>query len=110
MVIAFLNGLVLTFAGAGRGLRGAGAHQRVGHAAGGFPRAGGHRVRLRVPVAGLITLVLLIDVFVFALGGQSILSYGRMVLVLIIGLIAPLVGGYFGERVQSRVEGAGLTT
>lgn len=61
-------------------------------------------------VAGLITLVLLIDVFVFALGGQSILSYGRMVLVLIIGLLASLVGGYFGERVQSRVEGAGSTT
>ncbi len=61
-------------------------------------------------IAGIITLVLLIDVFVFALGGQSspsILGYGRMVLVLIIGLLASLVGGYIGERMQSRVEGSG---
>jgi hypothetical protein len=57
-------------------------------------------------IAGLITLVLLIDVFVFALGGQSILTYGRMILVLVIGLIASLVGGYIGERMQTRVEGA----
>ena len=57
-------------------------------------------------IAGLITLVLLIDVFVFVLGGQSILTYGRMILVLVIGLLASLVGGYIGERVQARVEGA----
>lgn len=56
-------------------------------------------------VAGLITLILLIDVFIFALGGQSILTYGRMILVLVIGLIASLVGGYIGERMQTRVEG-----
>lgn len=55
-------------------------------------------------IAGLITLVLLIDVFVFALAGQSILTYGRMVLVLVIGLLASLVGGYIGERVQARAE------
>ncbi len=56
-------------------------------------------------VAGLITLVLLIDVFVFVLGGQSILTYGRMLLVLVIGLLASLVGGYVGERMQVQVEG-----
>ena len=55
-------------------------------------------------VAGLITLILLIDVFVVALGGAEILSYGRMVLVLVIGLIASLVGGYIGERRQAQVE------
>ena len=55
-------------------------------------------------IAGLITLVLLVDVFVFVLGGQSILGYGRLILVLVIGILASLVGGYFGERVQSRVE------
>ena len=55
-------------------------------------------------VAGLITLILLIDVFVVALGGGDILSYGRMALVLGIGLVASLVGGYIGERRQSRVE------
>jgi len=57
-------------------------------------------------IAGIITLVLLIDVFVFVLGGQSILTYGRMILVLVIGLVASLVGGYIGERMQTRVEGA----
>lgn len=56
-------------------------------------------------IAGLITLVLLIDVFVFSLGGGSILTYGRMILVLVIGLLASLVGGYIGERMQARVEG-----
>lgn len=56
-------------------------------------------------VAGLITLVLLIDVFVFALGGQEILTFGRMVLVLAIGLLASLVGGYVGEKMQVQVEG-----
>ncbi|WP_263808808.1 hypothetical protein [Salinibacter sp.] len=55
-------------------------------------------------VAGLITLVLLIDVFVVALGGANILSYGRMALVLVIGLVASLVGGYIGERKQAQVE------
>jgi len=57
-------------------------------------------------IAGLITLVLLIDVFVFTLQGGDLrmLTYGRMILVLIIGLLASLVGGYIGERVQSRVE------
>lgn len=55
-------------------------------------------------IAGLITLVLLIDVFVIALSGGEILTYGRMILVLIIGLLASLVGGYLGERRQSRVE------
>jgi hypothetical protein len=29
-----------------------------------------------------------------------------MILVLVIGLIASLVGGYIGERMQTRVEGA----
>lgn len=56
-------------------------------------------------VAGLITLVFLIDVFVFVLGGQEILTYGRMVLVLAIGLLASLVGGYVGEKIQVQVEG-----
>jgi hypothetical protein len=60
-------------------------------------------------IAGLITLVLLIDVFVFTLQGGDfrILTYGRMILVLVIGLLASLVGGYIGERVQSRVEDSG---
>ncbi|MFB6271640.1 MAG: hypothetical protein ABEL51_01975 [Salinibacter sp.] len=57
-------------------------------------------------IAGLITLILLVDVFVFALQGEDLrmLTYGRMILVLIIGLLASLVGGYIGERVQARVE------
>ena len=58
-------------------------------------------------IAGLITLVLLIDVFVVALGGGGILTYGRMVLVLIIGLVASLVGGYIGERRQARAGETG---
>ncbi|PQJ34922.1 hypothetical protein BSZ35_10220 [Salinibacter sp. 10B] len=56
-------------------------------------------------VSGLITLILLIDVFVFTLAGQSILSYLRMSLVLFVGLLASLVGGYVGERMQVEVEG-----
>ncbi|PSQ84177.1 MAG: hypothetical protein BRD30_12070 [Bacteroidetes bacterium QH_2_63_10] len=60
-------------------------------------------------IAGIITLVLLIDVFVFALGGQSILTYSRMILVLVIGLLASLVGGYIGERMQARAEGTSST-
>ena len=57
-------------------------------------------------VAGLITLILLIDVFVFILQGEDlrILTYGRLILVLVIGLIASLVGGYIGERMQMRAE------
>lgn len=56
-------------------------------------------------VAGLITLILLIDVFIFTLAGQSILSYLRMFLVIFVGLLASLVGGYVGERMQVEVEG-----
>ena len=58
-------------------------------------------------IAGLITLVLLIDVFIFSLQGATrILTYGRIVLVLVIGIVASLVGGYIGERVQAQAEGA----
>jgi hypothetical protein len=56
-------------------------------------------------VAGLITLILLIDVFVFVLGGGEILGYLRMFLVIFVGLLASLVGGYVGERMQIEVEG-----
>jgi hypothetical protein len=56
-------------------------------------------------VSGLITLILLVDVFVFTLAGQTILSYLRMSLVLFVGLLASLVGGYVGERMQVEVEG-----
>jgi len=56
-------------------------------------------------VAGLITLILLVDVFVFTLGGESILTYTRMILVVFVGLLASLVGGYVGERMQVEVEG-----
>ena len=59
-------------------------------------------------VSGLITLVLLIDVFVFTLtgvAGDPVLSYLRIVLVLFVGLLASLVGGYVGERMQIEVEG-----
>lgn len=56
-------------------------------------------------VSGLITLILLIDVFVFSLSGETILSYLRMSLVLFVGLLASLVGGYVGERMQIEVEG-----
>lgn len=56
-------------------------------------------------VSGLITLIFLIDVFVFTLAGQSVLSYLRIALVLCVGLLASLVGGYVGERMQIQVEG-----
>ncbi|MFP4228450.1 MAG: hypothetical protein ACLFTE_06440 [Salinivenus sp.] len=56
-------------------------------------------------VAGLITLILLIDVFVFTLAGESILTYTRMLLVLVVGLLASLLGGYVGERAQMEAEG-----
>lgn len=56
-------------------------------------------------ISGLITLILLVDVFVFALDGQGLLSYLRMVLVLFVGLLASLIGGYVGERMQVEVEG-----
>ncbi|MFO8099040.1 MAG: hypothetical protein R6T83_05375 [Salinibacter sp.] len=56
-------------------------------------------------VSGLITLILLIDVFVFTLAGESILTYTRMLLVLAVGLLASLIGGYVGEQVQAEVEG-----
>jgi len=56
-------------------------------------------------VAGLITLILLIDVFVFVLGGGDLLGYLRMFLVIFVGLLASLVGGYVGERMQIEVEG-----
>jgi hypothetical protein len=55
-------------------------------------------------IAGLITIVLLVDVFVFTLGGQDLLSYGRLGIVLLVGLIASVVGGYIGERMQAKVE------
>jgi hypothetical protein len=56
-------------------------------------------------VAGLITLVLLIDVFVLVLGGASILTYGWMVLILAVGLVGTFLGGYLGELTQTQVEG-----
>jgi len=56
-------------------------------------------------ISGIITLILLVDVFVFALSGQAILSYLRITLVLFVGLLASLVGGYVGERMQVEVEG-----
>lgn len=56
-------------------------------------------------ISGLITIVLLIDVFVFTLAGQDVLSYLRITLVLFVGLLASLVGGYMGERMQIQVEG-----
>ncbi len=56
-------------------------------------------------ISGLITLILLIDVFVFTLAGQSVLTYLRITLVLCVGLLASLVGGYVGERMQIQVEG-----
>jgi hypothetical protein len=56
-------------------------------------------------VAGLITLILLIDVFVFTLAGQEILGYLRIFLVIFVGLLASLVGGYVGERMQVEIEG-----
>jgi hypothetical protein len=34
-----------------------------------------------------------------------VLSYLRIVLVLFVGLLASLVGGYVGERMQIEVEG-----
>jgi len=58
-------------------------------------------------ISGLITLILLIDVFVFTLQGEDfiILTYTRILLVLVVGLLASLVGGYVGERMQTEVEG-----
>lgn len=56
-------------------------------------------------LAGLITLVLLIDVFVLVLGGESILTYEWMGLLLAVGLAGTFLGGYFGELTQARVEG-----
>jgi len=56
-------------------------------------------------ISGIITIILLVDVFVFALSGQAILSYLRITLVLFVGLLASLVGGYVGERMQVEVEG-----
>jgi hypothetical protein len=56
-------------------------------------------------ISGLITVILLVDVFVFALDGQSLLPYLRMTLVLFVGLLASLIGGYVGERMQVEVEG-----
>lgn len=56
-------------------------------------------------IAGMVTLILLIDVFVFILGGQDLLTYGRMALVIFIGLLASMGGGYVGEVMQVEVEG-----
>lgn len=58
-------------------------------------------------ISGLITLILLIDVFVFTLQGEDfiILTYTRILVVLLVGLLASLVGGYVGEWVQIEVEG-----
>ncbi len=56
-------------------------------------------------ISGVITLILLIDVFVFTLAGQGVLGYVRMALVIFVGLLASLVGGYVGERMQIEVEG-----
>jgi hypothetical protein len=55
-------------------------------------------------IAGYITVVFLIDVFVLTLGGQEILSLTRLAIVLFIGILASLVGGYIGERRQAAVE------
>jgi len=57
-------------------------------------------------VSGLITLILLFDVFVFTLQGEEIiLTLSRMMLLLVVGLLASLLGGYVGEWTQLEVEG-----
>jgi len=46
------------------------------------------------------------DVFVFTLQGDDIiLTYSRMAVMLAVGLLASLLGGYIGEWAQIEVEG-----
>lgn len=55
-------------------------------------------------IAGVITVVLLIDALAFALGGRPVLSYIRIGQVLVLGLAGTFVGGALGERAQARRE------
>lgn len=60
-------------------------------------------------IAGLITVVMLVDVFVLVLGGESILTYDWMALALSVGLAGTFFGGYLGELTQAQVEGGRAT-
>lgn len=52
-------------------------------------------------IAGFITVMLLIDVFLIVLGGTEILTYVWLAFVIVFGLIASTIGGYVGEDVQA---------
>lgn len=167
MVIAFLNGIVLTFAGAWAGEKlertyAGGTHTSpiewgwlmagvilglavsllltnvaiwiIGLAAGPYAalqpgygwvmllilflglQATGYLCAFRSPgitltesgIAGFITIVFLMDVFLFTLGGTEILTLPRVFLVLAIGIVASLIGGYIGEVRQYEVETEGV--
>jgi hypothetical protein len=55
-------------------------------------------------VAGVITVVILLDVFVVALSGGDLLSPTILILSLLLGVASSLAGGFFGEASQSRSE------
>jgi len=52
-------------------------------------------------IAGFMTVMLLIDVFLIVLGGTEILTYVWLAFVIVFGLIASTIGGYVGEDVQA---------
>lgn len=65
----------------------------------------GDTTTCEVGIAGLITLVFLVDVFVLVLGGASILTYGWMGLVLACGLAGTSLEGYLRELTKAQAAG-----
>lgn len=57
-------------------------------------------------IAGLVTAVLLFDLFYFGLGGDALITSLGLAAALGASLIASLIGGLFGEEVQTRKERA----
>lgn len=68
------------------------------------------RTQVEAGVAGTITAVVLLDIFVVALAGLEFLSAGTLVISLLIGVASSLAGGFFGELSQSQAESVGAPT
>jgi hypothetical protein len=58
-------------------------------------------------VAGVITVILLIDIYLFSLDAEfEYLTVQTTLLILAMGIVSSGIGGYFGERAQQRAAAA----
>lgn len=62
------------------------------------------RTQLEAGLAGMITAVILLDIFAVGLAGTEFLTPGLLIGCLLIGIGASLAGGFFGEVSQKRTE------